>query len=319
MSLYETLKANTVMNTIYTPETFTQRIPHAHRSIEMVYVVSGDVGMDIYPVGSRMPEDLSHIRVLPGQFFLINSFVPHQQYVYKKSHMLIFELDTWHKTAFPKELLAAAPFCSACRPIKNLCDSLTDILLFRDNRNVFSVFSEVLSLFYHNYHSQADDYFEIDLELSLKRLLVEICKCQQLTLLGRKHNAYVAKALSFLDSHYSETISPERISELLGISMHQLNIYLKQEFGRSFNRLHTEKRLDSAKSLLKNTNYSVSTIAEKIGYASLRYFEAAFKKDFGVTPKEYRHVYEEQGFVYWADPDNMSRVMEDFRIRLSDD
>ena len=233
--------------------------------------------------------------------------------------MMILEMDTWHKTAFPKELLSASPFSSSCKPVENLCNSLNGILLFRDNRNVFSIFSEVLHLLYNNYHNYSDEYFEIDLELALKRLVIEICKCQKLTHLGKKHNAYVAKALSFLDSHYSETISPERIGSLLGISMHQLNIYLKQELGLSFNQLHTEKRLDSAKSLLKNTNSSIAAIAEKTGYASLRYFETAFKKKFEVSPKKYRQSNEEQGFVYWVDQEDVSRVMEDFRIRLAED
>lgn len=319
MNIAELIKANTIMNTIYTRETFTQCVPHAHRSVELVYVASGCVGMDTYPVGTQRTEEMSHIDVLAGQFFLIDSFVPHLQYVPERAHMMILEIDTRHKTAYPKDVLLSSSFASSCKPVVNLCKSLNGFLLFRDNRDVFSVFSELLRLLYNKYHTHTDEYFETDLELSLKRLIVEICKCQKLTYLGKKHNAYVAKALSFLDSHYSEPIRPERVEPLLGISLHQLNIYLKNELKQSFNQLLTDKRLDSAKNLLKSTNYPIGTVATKTGYASLRHFEAAFKKKFHVTPTEFRRNSEEQGFVFWTDAEDLTRVMEDFRICLQEE
>ncbi len=306
------------MNTIYTAETFTQKIPHSHRGIELVYVADGNIGMDFYPPNSGEKKKASYINITSGQFFLINSFVPHLQYVYEKSHMMILELDTYNKTLYPKDMLRTSQFALSCNPILNLCKSLDDILLFRDNRNVFSVFSEVLYLLYNEYHNLSTEYFETDLELALKRLMVEICKCQQLTHIGKKHNAYVFKALAFLDNHYSESNTVEQVENLLGISVHQLNTYLKSELNQSFNGLLTEKRMESAKNFLKSTNRPIGSIASETGYANLRNFEAAFKKKYGITPKEFRQNSEEEGFVFWTDSNDLSFVGEDFRIQLKD-
>ena len=46
-------------------------------------------------------------------------------------------------------------------------------------------------------------------------------------------------------------------------------------------------RIDFAKELLKNSNFSVSEISENLGYSSLAYFSAAFKKATGFSPTEY--------------------------------
>jgi len=47
-------------------------------------------------------------------------------------------------------------------------------------------------------------------------------------------------------------------------------------------------RMDIARRLLRNTDLPVSDIAAKTGFASMKYFSAAFKDAFGMTPNEYR-------------------------------
>jgi two-component system response regulator YesN len=48
------------------------------------------------------------------------------------------------------------------------------------------------------------------------------------------------------------------------------------------------KRMDRAKDLLKQSDLSISDIAERIGYTNSSYFYRMFKKNFGVTPTDYR-------------------------------
>ena len=49
--------------------------------------------------------------------------------------------------------------------------------------------------------------------------------------------------------------------------------------------------MDLAASMLKDTNKKVIDIAYELHYDSLNYFLRAFKKEFGVTPTEYRKIY----------------------------
>lgn len=51
-------------------------------------------------------------------------------------------------------------------------------------------------------------------------------------------------------------------------------------------------RIDHAKKLLKNSCFSVCEIAESLGYTSLAYFSAQFKKETGLSPTQYQSAKE---------------------------
>ena len=50
----------------------------------------------------------------------------------------------------------------------------------------------------------------------------------------------------------------------------------------------TERRVEKAKQLLKNTDKSIADISEAVGYKEPHYFSMIFKKSTGITPKNYR-------------------------------
>lgn len=50
----------------------------------------------------------------------------------------------------------------------------------------------------------------------------------------------------------------------------------------------TRKRIESAENMLKNSNASISEIAEKVGFYDAAHFSKTFKKANGVSPLEYR-------------------------------
>ena len=47
-------------------------------------------------------------------------------------------------------------------------------------------------------------------------------------------------------------------------------------------------RMSNAKSLLSNTNYNISEVAESVGYDNSLYFSRLFHKHTGFSPTEYR-------------------------------
>ncbi len=49
-----------------------------------------------------------------------------------------------------------------------------------------------------------------------------------------------------------------------------------------------EEKLARAQYMLRSTEVPIQEVAEICGYPSLQYFYAVFKKEFGVTPKEFR-------------------------------
>jgi AraC-like DNA-binding protein len=55
-----------------------------------------------------------------------------------------------------------------------------------------------------------------------------------------------------------------------------------------------EKKLKYSQELLRNTNLKVAEIAFMIGYENKLYFSRIFKKDFGISPTEYRESFNNQ-------------------------
>lgn len=50
------------------------------------------------------------------------------------------------------------------------------------------------------------------------------------------------------------------------------------------NKLRIEKSME----LLRNTEMSITEIAERMGFSSSRYFSTAFKKYTGITPTQFK-------------------------------
>ena len=58
--------------------------------------------------------------------------------------------------------------------------------------------------------------------------------------------------------------------------------------GLSFHRYVNMRRLNYAAYLLANTDATCVSCALESGFASLRSFNRNFKKEFGITPAEYK-------------------------------
>ncbi|MCR5705451.1 MAG: helix-turn-helix transcriptional regulator [Acholeplasmatales bacterium] len=63
---------------------------------------------------------------------------------------------------------------------------------------------------------------------------------------------------------------------------------MKKKLGQTFKQILIQSRMDKATSYLKNSSYSIEEIAQMVGYADSITFYKAFKKYYGVTPKEVR-------------------------------
>ncbi len=85
-----------------------------------------------------------------------------------------------------------------------------------------------------------------------------------------------------------EDFSVEELAEKVGISRSMLHRRLKKITGKSASELITEMRLEKAKELLENSDYTSAEIAYKVGFNSPSYFNKVFKKHYQVSPGEVR-------------------------------
>ncbi len=69
------------------------------------------------------------------------------------------------------------------------------------------------------------------------------------------------------------------------------DVMFKKEAGITFSEYLTNVRMEKAKELLKETNFTVASICEKVGYSDLKSFTKVFAKYTNLKPNEYRKIY----------------------------
>jgi AraC-like DNA-binding protein len=78
------------------------------------------------------------------------------------------------------------------------------------------------------------------------------------------------------------------LAQQVGLNSRTLKEGFRQQFGKpAFAYLH-EYRLEQARQLLESEEMKVSEVAQAIGFANRSHFAEAFRKKYGVNPKDYQ-------------------------------
>lgn len=104
-----------------------------------------------------------------------------------------------------------------------------------------------------------------------------------------KDNPVIGKAKDYIEKHLEENISLEQAAEYVKVNPFYLSKLFKEETGSNFIDFVTDKRLEKARTLLKQNDLSIKEVSHYCGYSDQNYFSKLFRKKFGITPTEYRN------------------------------
>ncbi|MNC49597.1 HTH-type transcriptional activator RhaS [compost metagenome] len=96
------------------------------------------------------------------------------------------------------------------------------------------------------------------------------------------------KIMEWMEDHYKEEFSLESLGNDLHLSSYHLSHVFTEETGTSITAYKNARRLREACHLLCTSDYAIREIAEKSGFTDISYFSQLFKKQIGISPKEYR-------------------------------
>jgi two-component system, response regulator YesN len=103
-----------------------------------------------------------------------------------------------------------------------------------------------------------------------------------------KNLSLLTKSMEYIRTHYSSDISLEDVAKHAVVSESHISHIFGKELGVTFSSYLTKVRIENAKKLLLNTDYSVLTISDMVGYDQPGYFSKVFKKYSGKTPGKFR-------------------------------
>ncbi len=125
--------------------------------------------------------------------------------------------------------------------------------------------------------------------LSLLRKEISQAKIAQDIDVNLSSNQIVDSVKSFLEQKLdnAETVSLDDISFKLGFSKSYIKSQFKKKMGISVIQYFINIKIDKAKKLLSQQKYTVSEIADILGFSSVYYFSRQFKLQTDMSPTEY--------------------------------
>ena len=242
---------------------------HTHPFTELFYVVDGKGEFNIQ--GQRFP-------VKPNDFVIINPQVEHTE-LSSPDEPLEYIVLGINGLSFSN----LTPVSEGGHPFSffNLRDEQKDILRYL-NAMVQEATSQSMS-------------YELVCHNLLEILLIKILRHQHFDLeVGKQSKA--TKDISFikhyLETYYHESIQLEDLASMTHLSRFYISHSFKKENGMSPMEYLIDIRIKESKILLRTTNYSISQVADIVGFTTPTYFSKQFRKSTGISPTDYREQFQ---------------------------
>lgn len=98
----------------------------------------------------------------------------------------------------------------------------------------------------------------------------------------------IAEIMRYIDSDYGAEITLAMLAGRVHLSREYLSRYFKKRTGKTIHEYLTYVRMKNAKRMIATSRHPIADIAEYCGYPSISNFQKAFKRETGMSAKEYR-------------------------------
>jgi AraC family transcriptional activator of pobA len=165
--------------------------------------------------------------------------------------------------------------------------------VYRDDES--GVFNHLADRMKQEYYAQKPGYMDM-LDLLIGELLIELRRLLRPDKSFRPHEDKLIYARNYMDEHFRQKISIAELAELSGYSYDRFRHLFKEMNGAAPLQYIFMKRMELARSLLLQSDASVSEIALEAGFVNDAQFCSMFKREKGETPRGYRMKHAVRGF-----------------------
>lgn len=128
---------------------------------------------------------------------------------------------------------------------------------------------------------------ELLLQSLLYRFLAELVECANLPARvspSPSKEAYLRKAIEWIEHNYSQKITVQQIADYVGLTRTYLSSLFQEQYGLSLQSYLLTFRMNRASALLRSSSLSISDVSRSVGYTDPFLFSKMFKKANGVSP-----------------------------------
>jgi AraC-like DNA-binding protein len=134
----------------------------------------------------------------------------------------------------------------------------------------------------------SEQMIRLSVEMLLIRLIREHIDIEPVKI--QKNNDLLAQITEFLKSNVEEKLEFEDILKEFNLSASVVKKIFREQMGCGVMDYFTRLKIDKAKELIREENYTFTEISEKLGFNTSQYFTTVFKRVSGITPTEYANV-----------------------------
>ncbi len=111
---------------------------------------------------------------------------------------------------------------------------------------------------------------------------------QFISFLNSTQQTSSSRISNIIENNIDQIETLDDMCKLTNLSTNQLRKYFLKKYNQKPKQWLNEQRLQKAMTLVKNSDKSITEIAQNCGYATLSWFTHSFKMKFHQTPKEIR-------------------------------
>ncbi len=123
---------------------------------------------------------------------------------------------------------------------------------------------------------------------SVAALMAAVNQIELIKGVSESKDARMNEIINYMQTNYM-IVTLDELSKAFYLSKPYLSKYIREQTGLTFGENVKKIRMKKAKTLLKNGNMKVESIAETVGYQNVEHFNRLFKKQYGMTPVQYRN------------------------------
>jgi AraC-like DNA-binding protein len=125
------------------------------------------------------------------------------------------------------------------------------------------------------------------MDLLVNQITLELLRTESQSLRHFKNDKLVY-AVRAVEENYLNPINLADLASVSGYSLDRFRHIFKEETGSSPLNFIFNKRLEHAQLLLRTTDQKISSIAMDCAFSTSSQFCTMFKKQFGITPEQFR-------------------------------
>lgn len=247
------------------------RTPHLHREFEVNLILEGTV--EILSQGREYHAD-------EGDFFAFDPYQPH-------------ELRAETGTVLILSIQISPAFFSGYFPQMESVRFGTEIFHRAESPRHQEIYREILKTTAS--YCEKTPFYELDCARcinALFRLLLDVSAFTVVSEAERPAQRVRQERVRYLaeriEGGFCEKLLLGDLAKELGIDLYYLSHFFREHFGLSFQEYLAKLRCEKARRELLLTDRSLLDISISCGFSSPKYFQRAFEKQYGASPKEYR-------------------------------